>query len=1077
MKQKQLIAIGVITAALSLYASANAQMTGAGVSITNKASANYLDSTGQPKSTESNEVVTTVQQVYGISLTPNTTSGSNGTTAGFRPYEVTNNTAAPSVQNNKSATPNSQVRFDYILVNNGNGNDTITLAAVQDNTDSFDVGSPTFFFDAALTSPIPGNQVILTPGQQINVYVKATVPPSATTSQLSDIDVTATGLIPNGADTNANTSDDNRDNNNTARVTVVADAILTPTKTGQIEDCDGINPGTQLCILYTITGSNSGTQPARAVTLTGPQPALAADNTLGIVVSDVIPAGTELDTTFAPTASGGTVQRIMYSTSSSATDPLAADWTSGATISVVRVGALLKNAATGALGAVIAPAGNFSLTFRVRILTTTLPGADITNTVQATYNNNVSPTNVRQDVFASTTNSNPVTRDVAIGPNGDPYVNPDGTIAGFTDPVTGLAFTYTEGGQGKATLNPAPLGFSPIVDFTQVATAATGTFVSYVLTLQNRGNDQDQFVLNYITPNGLVANINESFLPAGATVGFYDASGNTSLSGNTTTNVVAGGSTNIVVKIFVPANATANTASDVLRARIKVESLADPSKTDFTIVRVADLTPGQSVDLENETNATPGSTENGNTPAGTTVTKSITPSPSAPVTVAYPITVQNTGASTDSFNLTTASLPSGVTGVQFFLDANADGIPDSPTPLVGGNTGSLPAGSTGNYVAILTVGINAAPVPQDGNAGDTNDGASDDDFTIITTSASNPAVFDSIVDSLVILPLNTLTLTPSRNGDVTSPGSIQYPHTLTNDGSSAVTSALFDLSGLPLGSGTLGFSYNIYRDTDNSGTFTGGDVLVYSYDGTTNAVVSNNILAGSLASGASVPFVVQVNAASGLPEGTIDTRTLTVTGTFGANGTGTSSVIDTTRIVKGELRLRKFANPCDSVLSQGGVCPSFAPDPVTVVGTVLPRNRPGALLPSSTDLTSQVTYTIVGENIGSTYIGGTALGAIITDPIPADSDYVIGSASATCSVVSPAITCTLEYSTDNAATWSATQPADNVTTGTSGGISDAADAVRVTNIRVRVTGSTVALLTNAIQNGAKITLTFKVSVR
>jgi trimeric autotransporter adhesin len=1079
MNKKSLLAIGALTAALSLFASANAQMTTAGTNITNKASATYLDSVGQPKNTESNEVVTVVRQVYGISLTPNTTSGSNGTATPFLPYEVTNHAGAPSVQNDKSATPNSQVRFDYVLTNNGNGTDTVTLAVDQDTTDTFNLTAPTFYRDAALTIPIVGNVVTLAPGEQINVYVAAGVPAGQTAGQTADIDVTATGLVPNGANGTPNNSDDNRDNNNIARVTVVNDAILTVTKTGTLQSC-----GPSLCILYTISGSNSGTQPARAVTLAIP-PATASQNTHGIVVSDVIPVGTELDTSFTPTASGGTSQTIMYSNSLASTDALAADWTAAANVSNVRVGAVLKSVASGtnttANADVIAVSGNYTLQFRVRILTTTAPGTDILNTARTTYNNS---TNTRQDVLGTTTTTTPTLRDVAIGPVNVPFNDPTAgptTPAGFTDPVTGLSFIYTQGGQGKATLNPAPLGATPVVDFTTVASAPTGTTVSYKLTIENRGNASDQFTLSLVTPNGLVANVNESFLPAGSTVDFYDASGNTTLSGSTTTNVAANTTTDVVVKVFIPANApTAGTAPE-LRARIKVESAADPSKTDFTLVRVSDVVAGQGVDLRNEMNNMAGEDANGDTPSGTTVTKSTTPSPTTTVTVNYPITVRNSGASTDTFNLTTASLPPGVTGVQFFLDANADGIPDSGTPLVGNNTGSIPAAGVGNFVAVLTVATNAAPVPQDGNGGDTNDAANDDDFTITATSASNGAISDSIVDSLVILPRNDLNLTPSRSGDVTSPGSIVYSHTLTNDGNSALTDADFALSGLPLGAGTLGFSYTIYRDVDNSGTVNGGDVVVYTYDGATNTVTTpgNNILPGAgLPVGSSLQYLVQVNTIAGLPEGTIDTRTLSVTGTFGTNGTGSDSVVDTTRVIKGELRLRKFANPCDNTLTQGGTCPSTAPDPVTATGTVVPRNTPGMVSPFTA---SRITYTIVGENIGATYIGGAVGGAIITDPIPANADYVLGTASASCAAA-PGNTCTLEYSTDNGVNWTATQPTDSANTGTSQGISDAADgANRVTNIRVRITGPSqmvgMTTITNAIQNGAKITLTFEVSVR
>jgi CHASE3 domain sensor protein len=46
-------------------------MTPAGTQIQNQASASYIDSAGQPRTTTSNLVVTVVQQVYSFTITPN----------------------------------------------------------------------------------------------------------------------------------------------------------------------------------------------------------------------------------------------------------------------------------------------------------------------------------------------------------------------------------------------------------------------------------------------------------------------------------------------------------------------------------------------------------------------------------------------------------------------------------------------------------------------------------------------------------------------------------------------------------------------------------------------------------------------------------------------------------------------------------------------------------------------------------------------------------------------------------------------------------------------------------------------
>ncbi|MGC8905597.1 MAG: hypothetical protein ACP5OL_10875, partial [Thermus sp.] len=104
-------------------------MTPAGTAIQNQASASYIDSAGQPRTTTSNLVTTLVQQVYAFSITPNGPDEAN-------PGQT------------KNALPGGQVVFTYLVQNNGNGTDTINLSTVQGADDDFDLSSPTIYRDA-----------------------------------------------------------------------------------------------------------------------------------------------------------------------------------------------------------------------------------------------------------------------------------------------------------------------------------------------------------------------------------------------------------------------------------------------------------------------------------------------------------------------------------------------------------------------------------------------------------------------------------------------------------------------------------------------------------------------------------------------------------------------------------------------------------------------------------------------------------------------------------------------------------------------------------------------------------------
>ncbi len=952
--------LGIVTTLLfALFGTAAlAQTTAATTQISNQASATYLDSLGNPQTTNSNVAITVVQAVYGYTITPSGTAGTGtGNFTGALPGQTQNQ------------IPGSTVNFPYVITNTSNTDITINLALAQQtgvNTDgdTFDLVSPLIYDDANCNGQLDFGESAITssaltqlaPGNVKCVIVAGGIPGSTPSGGRANINLTSSGAAPAAAAT---------DNVNFARVDVINDADLTLAKTASAPVLNGTSGLYE--ITYGLSGTNAGNLAAKS------NPAVVTIGTAidAILISDTIPAGTTYVAGSATGSSGavGTTSVIYFN---------GTVWSTTEPATVTRVGLLMRDATPGdgISTNTLSVGATYNLGFKVSIPAATPGLTTITNVAAIDYRNNNGTTNVT--VPSNTvTSTSPELKSTAIGPVGQPTGTASGT-ATYTDPVTGLSFTYTRSGVGAA---------ANTLDQEVVATAASGTVVTFVNTVRNTGNTTQTF------------NISVLSVTAGYSAALYQSDGATGLGSGVT--LAPGAEYNVVVKLTIPAGATPSASANVT-AVIKSDA---GTSSDITTDILTAITSGQSVDIRNNDNL------NSTVPlAGTTNTPiAITTNPGT--TVYYPLTVQNTGVVNDTYALTTSGLPSGST-VAYYLDTNGDGLPDG-APIT--STAVLSPNQILQLVAVVTVPANAAPAT-----------AAPISFT--TTSNSNPASTDTIVNTLTINAINSLLFTPDRNSSITSPGTVVYLHTLTNNGNSSATMSLTP------GAGNAGFTYLIYRDNGTTpGVIDAGDTLVY--DGTSPTTFS-------LAAGVSTPILVQVSAVAGLADATTDTRVITASGTF-ASGSASAIVTDTTKIVLGKLDLQKTANTT----------------------TAFPRTAPGVAAS-----TSEITYTIVATNLGS---GGLS-NVIVFDPIPTYTDFKFGSASVSgCPVGS---TCQIQYSIDGGSTWSATAPADSNTTGTSNGYSDNQDATRVTNIRVVVTNATSTPV-NLFPSGAAITIIFTVSVR
>jgi uncharacterized repeat protein (TIGR01451 family) len=382
-------------------------------------------------------------------------------------------------------------------------------------------------------------------------------------------------------------------------------------------------------------------------------------------------------------------------------------------------------------------------------------------------------------------------------------------------------------------------------DVQAVPLAYANTTVSFTNTVRNDGNAVDE--LN-ITLDGA------STIPAGWSVLFFRSDGVTPLTDTGMDGIPdvgplnPGATRDFIVHVIIPGNAGAGGPYDAV---IRATSANIPAEYNLTTDRITQVLPA-AVDIGNY-DGVPGTNNmpiNINTNPGTNVD--------------FPLDVINTGGSSDNYALS-STVPAGWT-VTFYNDVNGNGILDLPelTPIAG--IGPVTGGGEAHVIARVAVPVGVLP------------GVNNTTFR--ATSASNPAIFDQITDTVTINTAASVDIAPNRNGTGTPGGTVRYQHTVTNTGNVSDTFLLSAVS-------SNGWSYAFFD------------------------LANNPIAAVTLASGASQDVVVQISIPGGVPLGTVETGTVRVTG----NGTGaTDAVTDVTTIVAGNLVLTKSVNPAGAQL-------------------------------------------------------------------------------------------------------------------------------------------------------------------
>ena len=296
-----------------------AQQTPAGTQIQNQATAQYVDSSGETQTTNSNQVVTIVQQVYDVAITPDST-GTPG------------ETDFVSGQS-QDATPGSTVYFPYTLTNEGNGADSFDLTSdvAVDSTGAIADTTPIFYLDENNDGKVQSGEDIVTSidnvaaGESVKFIMAYQIPTDVDTTDATADTVIASPIGTSQGDTEAPVASDS---NNYHQTNVVQGAALRATKTVDQANAD---PGDTLT--YTVTVTNTGSADATNVVISDELPGgvtyVSATATPANTVD--FDAGTStVSTTFATINSGQAVELEITATVND--DTLPGDLANTATI-------------------------------------------------------------------------------------------------------------------------------------------------------------------------------------------------------------------------------------------------------------------------------------------------------------------------------------------------------------------------------------------------------------------------------------------------------------------------------------------------------------------------------------------------------------------------------------------------------------------------------------------------------------------------------------------------------------------------------------------------------------------------
>jgi len=864
------VAGGIGVSAPSLLAA-----TAAGTQIKNLATVTYEDAAGNQYSAQSNEAVITVAQVYSATI---------------------------GVDVDATAAAGQTVYLPYVLTNTGNGNDVFDLVAANGITGGDTIDSPnlTVYIDSNGNGvPDAGENAVtsvaLDAADIANLVVAVVVPGTAAAGQTLGITLTAQAQAGTGAGVASSVTDltagggrDGLDGTNESLITVTDDAVLVTTKTS-------VHDVANNRISYTLTVRNNGSRAAR-----------------NVVLFDGLPAGTTLVTSGVSgllAANGDTLNTAGVISESSISDSpfdLNADGDTN-DADEASLGLDLNNdgdtadAAVQGLYAVdseLPPSTSVSMTFTVSYDPNVLGGGyQVVNqghaagdTDEVAGTDSLVSSNVVQDAIDA--------------------------VYGVTIADTGAAGApgANDGGDDDAIAN----------DDQFVDQAATGAVVVFDYVITNNGNAPDIFELSTDPGN----------FPAGTVFTWYDASGAVQLSDTNGSGVDSGvlqglESRTYTLKATLPTSASGDAPLPAAeyQATVTATSANDPSvpaakESDSAFASLGTIIEAV-VDLHNSPTGT-GPDEDPVGAAPYTVTTTYVGQTGTQVTI--PLYIDNESDGGDSFVLQAGgsydgtalgALPAGWI-VEFFLgngSGTATGSAITTTPVIPGGA----AGQDFEILAVVsipsdaTLAVNDYDFDRDGDGTtDPLDGNADgdDDYPIFfRVSSSNTGASDVKLDAIDVDASRQLSLITPSQLQVEPGGTVDYDHTLANNGNVSETVELSSANSQP------GFTNAVQIDTDGDGApdtalvaLVPGDITVQQGDGTDVVVTVTDVDGDgnpefALEPGYSLPLFATVFAPSNAAPGTVDLLTIDAVN-LDAGGPSVQ-LVDQTTVINGQVKILK----------------------------------------------------------------------------------------------------------------------------------------------------------------------------
>lgn len=890
-------------------------LTDAGQKIQNQATATYKDALGNDYTAQSNLASVEVKQVY---------------------FATLESDGAKEVASNQTAY------FQHILTNTGNGQDTYTVSVAQDDSsgsDSGDFSTLKVYVDANDNGVVDAGEnevtsVDLEAGEQVSLVVAGLVP-TATDGQTFDATLTVSSANGTVTDLTASKGLDTLDGTNEDTATVSGDAILNVFKSSTHDI-------TNSQITYNVTVTNTGNSTAKDV-----------------ILFDGLPAGTTLVSVsgsgFGTGIDASDVDAVSGSLSEVA---LGLDLNGDGDLTDVSETDLNLDLNTdGTMGAA-SIAGVYGFDDELD------PGTSIELTFTVSYDAAVLGAGEKIENIAHVTgdtDDNPATNDGVAPSTKTTDTVPQSYAVTVTDTGANAGPGVNDGGDDD-TANDSQL----------VDTAQAGELVLFTHIVTNTGNGTDTFELT-------VDNITN--FPLGTSFTIWNETGtvqllNTNGEGGVDTGPMdAGDVMRFRVQAQLPPNGggAANASYDIT-ATSSADISSSPANDDAKGRLTAIVAP--TVDLANDSaDDNPLANKHAYNNDGTPITtKTANPGD----TVTFSLFIENDSQVADSFQLasggfwngtTLGALPAGWSVA--FQDTGGTVITTTPSIAPGEQLEvtayvTLPA-SESQALADRTFVVDGAGSNRvDGN------GDSDGDYGVFFRVQSvNSGASDVKLDAVDVLPNEEITLLQNNSGQIQPGGSIDYPHTLTNDGN---TSESLSLSAV---NSAANWSNNLLVDTDGDGTAetpfsslaVGATVYYFNTAGVLTAGTLDANLRLELDPGESLSFVVRVFAPTSAPNGQLDT--VTVTASFN-NGGDEVINIDRSEVVESQLRLNKTASVDASCA--GAALATLGPD----VGFT-----PTAGVAAPADC---VVWQVVATNTGVDKITDVD----ITDSIPAFSAYKSG---------------------------------------------------------------------------------------